>query len=130
MRNRRLWLTVLICLLFFRCATHKKITYQIPANYPENKKAEFVALLDKGKVLFKANCSECHGVFTKGKEKVPNFTNTQIDNYSSRFLRGDPKNHAVLAKMSQEQMNEVLSFLKYKKPDNPDSTIAAKRRRF
>jgi mono/diheme cytochrome c family protein len=116
--------------LFFRCATHKKITYQIPANYPENKKAEFVALLDKGKVLFKANCSECHGVFTKGKEKVPNFTNTQIDNYSSRFLRGDPKNHAVLAKMSQEQMNEVLSFLKYKKPDNPDSTIAAKRRRF
>src|ERR1035438_1514706 len=109
MKHNSIFIAVLsVMLLFFAC--NKKIRYNIPSNYPETKRKELLSLLDKGKKLYKINCSECHGIFTKGKENVPNFTNIQIDNYSAKYLRRDPKNHAVLRNMSPEQMNDVLTF--------------------
>lgn len=118
MKQKHLYFTLILTILFFRCANTPKITYNIPKGYPEAKKPELLARLDKGKDLFKTNCSPCHGVFSKGKDSIPNFTNTQIDNYSARFMRKDPKNHAVIAQMSPDQMNEVLQFLKYKRPQD------------
>jgi len=125
MKHASLVLSLLLCTLFFECATRHKITYNIPANYPEAKRGQLLTSLDKGKELYKTNCSECHGIFTQGKDKIPNFTNTQVDNYSMMFLRRDPKNHAVSRKMSPEQLNEVFSFLKYIKRDS----VINKRRR-
>jgi len=116
---------LLICVLFFRCSRHKVIC-NIPADYPEARRQQIIELFDKGKELYKINCSQCHGIFTKGKDKVPNFTNVQMDNYSASFLRRDPKNHAVVAQMSQQQMNEVLTFLRFKKINKQDSTHVAK----
>ncbi len=100
--------------LFAQCASHPKVTYSIPANYPEARRQQIITAFEKGKELYKANCSECHGIFTKGKDKVPDFSTVQIDNYSARFMGGDPKNHAVARKMSAEQLNQVLTFLRYK----------------
>ncbi len=130
MKNRIFLFTLFCCLVFCQCAHRYKVTYNIPDNYPEAKRDELMATLEKGKILFKTNCSECHGIFTKGKADVTNFTNAQLDNYNSRFLRRDPKNHGVINKMSQEQMNEVLLFLKFKKPRNPDSVKVMPRKRF
>ena len=114
--------------MFSQFACSKKIKYNIPPNYPKEKRKELLAVLDKGKKLYKANCADSHGIFTKGKDKVPNFSNTQIDNYSARFIRRDPKNHAVVRNMSPEQMNDVLTFLRYKRPENRDSVVVNRKR--
>ncbi len=103
-------------LAFGQCNPGKKVTYNIPADYPPARRDQVIAIFEKGKLLYKENCSDCHGIFTKGKDKVPNFSNTQFDNYSARFMAGDPKNHAVVRKMSTEQLNQVLTFMRYKRP--------------
>jgi len=97
------------------------VAYRIPPNYPEDKREQLVATLDKGQELYKINCSECHGIFTQAKDHVPDFTITQIDNYNLMFMRRDPRNHAVSKKMSPDQMNAVVTFLKYKKTDTTGS---------
>ena len=117
-------------MVFCQCASRYKVTYDIPIHYPPEKLEALKENLDKGKTLFKTNCSECHGIFTKGKADVANFTNAQLDNYNARFLGRDPKNHGVIRKMSNEQMNDVLLFLRYKKPKNPDSVKILPRKRF
>ena len=129
MKYKYVLMILFIGLMFSQFACSKKIRYNIPPNYPEAKRKELLANLDKGKKLYKQYCSDCHGIFSKGKDSVPNFSNIQIDNYSSRFLRRDPKNHGVLRSMSPQQMNDVLNFLRYKRPKNPDSVVVGRRRR-
>ncbi len=71
--------------------------------------------LEKGKILYKVHCSSCHGIYTKGVEGIPNFTKIQIDNYHMTALIGmDPINHAVAKKMSTEQVDQVISFLRFR----------------
>jgi hypothetical protein len=114
------FLSILACLLC-QCTPHYKVTYNIPPTLPGPQRSRLITELDKGKELYKMNCSQCHGIFTSGVDKVPNFTNQQFDNYSMRFLRHDAKNHAVINQMNMVQLNEVITFLKYKNPRNPDS---------
>ncbi len=128
MKYRGALLIILACILFFQCATRSKVTYDIPPNYPEERKKEIIALFNKGKELYKANCSECHGIFTKGKDNMPDFTTTQLDNYSTRYIKGDLKNHAVARQMSPEQLNNVLLFLRYKKTKKADTTAGKVKR--
>ena len=105
-------------ILFSQCATHKnKITYNIPATLSKENREKLITILDRGKELYKANCSECHGIFTAGKDKIPNFSEKQIDAYTAKFLRHDARNHAIARKMSPEQMNDILMFLRYRKQD-------------
>lgn len=115
MRTLRITKFLLLGLLLVQCKAAQKVTYNFPADYPEAVRKEAVELFYKGEVLYKANCASCHGIFTKGKKDIPNFTQTQLDNYSARFLKGDPLNHAVARKMSEEQLNQVVVFLAYKK---------------
>ena len=128
MKHRYLFFIILAGIFFFQCTASHKITYDIPADFPEARKKQIVELFDKGEELYKANCSDCHGIFTKGKDKIPNFTSVQLDNYSARFLGGDPKNHAVAKQMSPEQLNQVMLFLTFKKTKKVDSTAAAGKR--
>ncbi len=109
-----LLIVALLTILSVRCVTADKISYHYPEHLTKEQRKELKEKCDKGKELFKIHCSECHGIFTKGKEKIPDFTETQIDNYSARFLRHDPKNHAVTKEMSPDQMNQVLNFLRYR----------------
>ena len=126
--NLRLLLLFLPVLLFVQCAKRNRITYEIPANYPEARKAQLNDIRSKGQKLYKEYCADCHGIFTKGKDKVPNFSNTQLDNYSAKFIRRDPANHSVAMKMNPEQLNEVITFLRFKKTSKTDTTKP--RRRF
>jgi mono/diheme cytochrome c family protein len=115
MKYKYLLLLILTITALSQCARQKKIVYNIPADYPEDKKKELMVTLDKGKKLYKANCSKCHGIFTKGEDGIPNFTDQQMDNYSAGFMRRDRKNHALVLQMSPEQLNQVLTFLRYHK---------------
>jgi mono/diheme cytochrome c family protein len=108
------FMTITVSLLL-SCQTGNKVAYVLPPDTPPDQKKELVADIHKGQALYKIYCTECHGVFAKAKDGVPDFTDIQIDNYSAKFLRHDPKNHAVTRKMSPEQMNDILMFLRYRK---------------
>ncbi len=119
-------LSIIAAAIFMQCKSSNKITYNLPSTMTKEQKSELLEKCRKGQELFKVNCSECHGIFTKGKDKVPNFTNEQIDNYSARFLRHDPKNHAVTKDMSPEQMNSVLMFLRFRNVKKLPTTVDKK----
>jgi hypothetical protein len=73
-----------------------------------------VQWFEKGKALYKIHCGDCHGIFTKGKDGVPNFTQTQIDNYNANAL-ANPEQHTAIRTMSLEQFNYVMTFLRLRK---------------
>lgn len=99
------------------CATKKKVEYDIPAHYTKQARANAIDWFEKGEALYKVNCAGCHGIYKKGKETVPNFTKTQIDNYNAMYIKGDPRNHSVAAKLSQDQLYYILTFLRLRKID-------------
>jgi cytochrome c553 len=119
---------LLISLIFARCYSHKKVVYNIPPNYPPEEKKVLLANLDRGRVLYKENCSECHGIFKKGKDGIPNFSKQQLDAYNAKFIRGDAKNHAVARQMSLDQMNSILMFLRFHKLDGDTTGYTPDRR--
>jgi mono/diheme cytochrome c family protein len=105
-------------LLLHQCTSEKKTVYVIPDHVTPRNRQLLTEKAEKGRVLYKLHCSECHGIFTKGKDGVPNFTQTQVDNYHAAALMGiDPRNHAVAKKMSAEQVDQVITFLSLRKRD-------------
>lgn len=109
---------VLCALFFYQCVTQKKTEYEIPSHVTKENRELFVEKCEKGKILYKLHCSGCHGIFTKGKDGIPNFTKTQIDSYHAAALIGiDPKNHAVAKKMSSDQIDQIITFLRLRKID-------------
>ena len=83
----------------------------------ENK-VILLANMDKGSKLFKTNCGSCHGIFTKGKKNIPNFTDQQIESYKMLYKLRDPKNHAFAKKLIPEEMEQIAVFLKFIKTDS------------
>ena len=107
---------LLIAALIMQCTSSQKTVYDIPDHVPKEIEVLLVQRAEKGKTLYKIHCTGCHGIFTKGKDGIPNFTKTQIDNYHAAALIGiDPKNHAVAKKMSAEQLDYIFAFLRLRK---------------
>lgn len=110
-------LLILISLLPF-CKSQRKASYQFPEHFAPEIKSTYIERAEKGRILYKAYCSDCHGIFTKGKDGVPNFTSTQIDNYQAAALLGiDPRNHAVARKLNQVQVDHIMIFLRFRNRD-------------
>lgn len=110
-------LAVSLVLVSTQCS-RKKISYNIPKTFTGERKTELLANLEKGRVLFKRYCSDCHGIYSKGKDNVPNFTNNEIKNYLSAYQSNDPKNHAVIKKLLPEEMSMIMTFLQLRKIDS------------
>lgn len=108
---------IIFCFLLSQCVAKKKVEYEIPSHYGKEQREKSIEWFEKGKVLFKINCAECHGIYKDGKESVPNFTKSQIDGYNAMYVKGDPKNHSVARKLSQDQLNYILTFLRLRKMD-------------
>ena len=98
-----------------QCSSQKKVEYNIPPTASKEYKTLLTERLDKGKALYKIYCSDCHGIFSKGKDSIPNFSKDQIDNYNALFVKQDPKSHAVARKLSQDQIDYILTFLRLRK---------------
>jgi cytochrome c553 len=97
------------------CNNAKKPRYSIPEQYYTGKVRENLdKMLMQGQLLFKEHCSKCHGIFTKGKDSIPNFSKTQIENYESKILYDDQDNHGVLQKITAEELDRILDFLKFR----------------
>jgi mono/diheme cytochrome c family protein len=107
--------SILLCVLFAQCVSEKP-AYYIPENYAESRRKQLEDACSKGQVLYKEYCGDCHGITTKGRTNVPNFTNKQLDNYQLKFLQRDPTNHAVARQMNAEQVRQVFTFITFSKP--------------
>jgi cytochrome c len=105
----------LFCLFFIHCTGKKKVEYDIPSHYGKQARENAIDWFEKGKILYKVDCAGCHGIYKKGKDSVPNFTKTQIDNYNAMYIKGDPKNHSVASRLSPEQLYYILTFLRLRK---------------
>lgn len=101
-------------LILAMCGTGKKVEYNIGPDVSEENRKIFVERAEKGKILFQIHCSECHGIYTKGKDKVPNFTKQQIDNYHARAIIAF-QNHSTIRNLSSQQLDYVLTFLRLRK---------------
>lgn len=107
---------LIFCVVLSRCSSQKKTQYDIASHVTPGNKVLFIERAEKGKALYKIHCAGCHGIFTKGKDSIHNFTDRQIDNYHATALIGlDPKNHAVAKKMSSEQIDYIVTFLRLRK---------------
>jgi len=106
---------IVLVLFLVRCASQQKIEYNIPENSTEGQKDSLKIQLDKGSKLYKSSCSGCHGIFKKGKDSIPNFSEKQINLYKARHELKDPKNHAFAQKMPQEDLDAILNFLLLRK---------------
>lgn len=117
MKLKYIILFLIFIVSVMQCTVQKKVEYNIPAYLPAERKTELLANLEKGKELFKANCSECHGIFKKGKDSIPNFTNKEIVDYTVAFKAFDKRNHAVAKKLLPEEMSMIVTFLQMRKVD-------------
>jgi len=118
-RGVRIARASIFCLACLGCAASKQFTYNISPDVPPENRARLIERAEKGRILFKNNCSDCHGIFTAGRDSVPNFTNTQLDSYNAGFVKGEQKNHAVARKLSQQQVDYILTFLRLRKMPAP-----------
>jgi hypothetical protein len=102
----------------WRCKVEKPPEYNIgPDVWPEKRK-KMIEECEKGKILYKIHCSPCHGIFSDGKEGVPNFTEKQIMDYKHK-AETDPEGHEIMKKISMEQLNSVLLYLRLRNPGPP-----------
>ncbi len=111
---------IIIGIIIASCST-RKVEYAFPED-AKNMQGyeELMSHLNAGKKLYKAHCTGCHGIFTKGKKDIPNFSRVQLDNYNSNFLKKDPKNHAVAQKLSKDQLGDIIVFLTFVKKNKHD----------
>ena len=98
--------------LVVACSTQQKVVMQdLPEGLTAEQKKIVLDNRELGIKLFKQHCASCHGVFNKGKDSIPNFSREQMDGYQKDFLMGDPKNHAVAAKLTDVELDAILRFL-------------------
>jgi cytochrome c553 len=115
MKNILLLALIVVVTGLYRCTPQTKVEYNIPDNYEGQTRLNLIKMLDEGQQLYKIHCSRCHGIFTKGKDSITNFSKTQIENYQAAALMDDPKNHAVIQRIRTEDLDLILMFLRFRK---------------
>lgn len=103
-----------LCFLPY-CKTTKETAYIIPEQYTGETRQNLINMLEHGQKLYKIHCARCHGIFTNGKDSIPNFSKTQIENYEAAFIRNDSTNHAVAQKIRPYDLDMILQFLAFRK---------------
>ncbi len=97
------------------CTSSKKPRFHLSEEYYTGiVKENLTKRLMEGQKLFKAYCSGCHGIFTKGKDSIPNFSKTEIESYEAKLLYDDEANHGILKKITERDLDNILEFLKFR----------------
>ncbi len=105
---------LLVSMACMQCLVRKKKDYLIPETVPTELREGLTSSVERGKLLYKQNCTGCHGIFSKGKDGVPDFSEQQIQRYSLAFLTKDPTSHAAASDLHPEQLNDVMTYLRYR----------------
>lgn len=116
MKKTRLLLLLFACCVFIvNCNPGKKVWYTVPETITGESRTAMLQILEDGQTLFKIHCSRCHGIFSNGKDSIPNFSKTEIEAYKAAIILDDPKNHAVAQKIRPEDLEKIFEFLLYRK---------------
>jgi hypothetical protein len=89
----------------------KRLLPPVPVSFSHADSLRLIRNWTIGMRMYKSNCSSCHGIFGRSKDSIPNFSKVQFDDYKSSYLAGDSTNHAVMAKMTEVELNNVFLFL-------------------
>ena len=89
----------------------KRLMPPVPPSFSSSDSAVLISNWTIGIKFYKSNCARCHGIFGKGKDSIPNFSKHQMDDYKAAFLAGDKINHAVMSKMTVDELNAVFLFI-------------------
>lgn len=109
-----------IALFCMACSMQRSIKRDIdtvikfaPGSFAPDNKEELLATSHRGYALYTTVCtgSGCHGATDRGTDTIPHFNMLELDNYEKAAKSNDPDNHAVTAKLSPEQLSDILSFL-------------------
>ncbi len=121
MTMKKKYLISLACccfLMLMRCVAQREVETVPLIDSTGLTREQLIAHIEKGQLLFKKKCASCHGIFTKGKDSIPNFSKVELASYKIRFIQGDPLNHAVSQKMTDDEFEDVIYFLQnYKRPE-------------
>ena len=110
MKNIMIGFFIIGCIV--ACSTQQKVVMQDqPEGLTDAQKKIVLDNRELGIKMYKQNCAKCHGIFGKGKDSIPNFSKEQMDGYQKDFMLGDPKNHAVAAKLTEVELDAILSFI-------------------
>ena len=101
--------------LLVNCRSTKEVEYDIYQGLKPEDQAYIMSMLEPGAELYKASCSECHGVFGRGKSGVTDFSEEQLHGYKNAFIRGDVENHAVADRLTAHELDQILMFLMFLK---------------
>lgn len=114
MKRINLFLAIGILFTAFQCSKPKE-QYYIPDTISKENKRNLIAYFEQGKVLYKNNCSMCHGIYGKGKDSIPNFSQAQLDTYKAKLAMKDGQTHTFADSLSYDQIEQIIKFLSYRK---------------
>lgn len=108
-----------VLLMLHQCTSPKAQTAKdikrymppVPASFSSADSAKLIENWGIGINCYKANCAKCHGIFGNGKDSIPNFSKQEMDDYKSAYLLHDSTNHAVMARMTEDELNNVFLFI-------------------
>ena len=106
---------ILVFLQIAQCSVRNKVEYNLAPGIPDQNKEHVLKLLNRGASLYKDNCSKCHGIFSKGKDTIPNFTHQQVESYKARFNLSHPASHEFTEEMLSEDLDAIFYFLNNRK---------------
>lgn len=109
-------IALLICVSFFctiSVSAQKKFTYEFPDGMPEYVRVDVRKQCEKGAVLYKLNCAQCHNV-GKRKKIVPDFEQGFLAKYALRMSNPQHEEQLPETKVTPEELAEICTFLAYK----------------
>lgn len=109
-----IFLISFVVLAFSYCST-SKLSYYVPPELSDEDKKELVSLIKKGSKNYQKYCSECHGSKYTSMDQGPQFTEEQIRTYSV-FMKIRNETHSFTQRMSSEDLDTILIYLKYRNP--------------
>ncbi|MBK7854756.1 MAG: c-type cytochrome [Bacteroidetes bacterium] len=113
--TKRLILFLLIAIAVVTCKTQQRVDYKYLERLNPETRNQLYVRLERGKEMYKNHCSSCHGIFTGGKEGMPNFSEQEVEEYKIKAAMKDSTNHAVAASLTQDNLAEIFMFLRYVK---------------
>jgi mono/diheme cytochrome c family protein len=96
------------------CGVNQK-AYNIPPDLSADDKKELLSKIKHGIEMYGVHCQKCHGKHYESQDQGPNFTQEQIRTYEV-FMKVRNPTHEFTTVMSTEDLDDIIIFLKYRKP--------------
>lgn len=116
---KKIIVAILICMVLFvlPSAAQKNTEFDMPADSTtEASRQLFAKQFKQGKVLYSITCAKCHNVREGRKEIIPDFSMPQLMDYEMRFYYPEHQERLTDSKITDEEMNKIILFLRFKKP--------------